>query len=280
MSVKIENLSVKINPDLYSGYTVYDDGNLTSKVALNTLKTLITAEIDNPTFTGDVVVENTIRSLNGDLNINSNTPTDPNIGDIVLTAGNSNVIYANVVGDFHDGSLNNTLEIGTRGHGYHTELKGDLVMLRTNSVTGDTEYDVTLDQSGVFSMTGLTNVSLPTGTTMNGHNIRPYKVYAGLFNQTGTTAPTVSVLENTLNTITWSYDSVGRYIGTLSIGSVFTSNKTLSPQDGSFITVTSTNLSIYRESNTQIIVEVLDSATGDSADNRLVGKFIEIRVYN
>lgn len=43
-----------------------------------------------------------------------------------------------------------------------------------------------------------------------------YKVYRALITQSGTSAPTAVVLENTLGgTVVWSYDSVGNYTGTL-----------------------------------------------------------------
>lgn len=45
---------------------------------------------------------------------------------------------------------------------------------------------------------------------------KPYKVYTALLTQTGTAAPVATILENTLsNIIVWSYNSAGRYIGTL-----------------------------------------------------------------
>ena len=62
----------------------------------------------------------------------------------------------------------------------------------------------------LFNTTGLTiNGNLiVTGTT----NIRPYRVYSALLTQTGNSAPTAVVLENTLGfTPTWSYNSTGIY---------------------------------------------------------------------
>ena len=128
-------------------------------------------------------------------------------------------------------------------------------------------------------MTGATSVILPTGTTIGGHNIKPYEVYSGIFNQTGTTEPNVTILENTIGTITWSYLGVGQYRGTLS-GATFTINKTVSPQDSSFMVVSSANLFINRDSNTTLYLSTADSNSGDGADNCLTDKFIEIRVYN
>lgn len=45
--------------------------------------------------------------------------------------------------------------------------------------------------------------------------VRPYKVYTALLTQSGTSAPTATVLENTLGvTLTWSYSGVGEYLAT------------------------------------------------------------------
>jgi hypothetical protein len=54
-----------------------------------------------------------------------------------------------------------------------------------------------------------------------------YRIYRGLISQSGTDAPTVIVLENTLGDIVWSYNSTGSYSGTL-VGA-FTTNKTFVP---------------------------------------------------
>jgi hypothetical protein len=51
------------------------------------------------------------------------------------------------------------------------------------------------------------------------------KIYKALLTQSGDTAPTVSVLENTLGgTVVWTRQSAGTYVGTLS--GAFTANKT------------------------------------------------------
>lgn len=53
-----------------------------------------------------------------------------------------------------------------------------------------------------------------------------YDVYTAILTQTGTSAPTAIVLENTLGgTVVWSYVSAGNYRATLS--GVFTADKTI-----------------------------------------------------
>lgn len=54
---------------------------------------------------------------------------------------------------------------------------------------------------------------------------KPYKVYTAILNQTGTSAPVATVLENTLGTITFSRDSDGFY--KINSSGLFTSNKTV-----------------------------------------------------
>ena len=50
------------------------------------------------------------------------------------------------------------------------------------------------------------------------------KMYRALISQNTTSAPIVTILENTIGSIVWSRDSAGIYTGTLS--STFTANKT------------------------------------------------------
>ena len=52
-----------------------------------------------------------------------------------------------------------------------------------------------------------------------------YDVYTAILTQTGTSAPTATVLENTLGgTVVWTYNAEGSYIGTLT--GAFTADKT------------------------------------------------------
>ena len=54
--------------------------------------------------------------------------------------------------------------------------------------------------------------------------VKHYKVYTALLNQTGVAAPVPTILENTLGNIVWSYSSAGNYLATLA--GAFTSQKT------------------------------------------------------
>jgi hypothetical protein len=105
-----------------------------------------------------------------------------------------------------------------------------------------------------------------------------YLVYTALISQSGTSAPTATVLENTLGgTVTWSYNSTGSYQGTLSAGA-FTTNKTafyITPSVNSsqftFQAVTTTQCQIIAQNNFTGVPSV--------ANNQLSNTTVEIRVY-
>jgi len=108
--------------------------------------------------------------------------------------------------------------------------------------------------------------------------IRPYKVYSALVNQTGTSAPTVTVLENTLGgTPVFSYVAPGFYFVTLS--GAFPATKThLSITPSS----TTGNYAILRNTDDVIVIRTQDNGTMPftDADGKLFNNSIEIRVYN
>lgn len=105
---------------------------------------------------------------------------------------------------------------------------------------------------------------------------RPYKVYTALLSQTGTSAPTATVLENTLGgTIIWTRTGIGTYVGTLS--GVFTANKT-----AVFFTKTAMGgaqhtSSAYSPTTSTVII--INSSPGGDADIAGDNSAIEIRVY-
>lgn len=101
-----------------------------------------------------------------------------------------------------------------------------------------------------------------------------YTVYTAVLTQSGTSAPTATVLQNTLGgTVVWSYNSAGDYTGTLS--GAFTSNKTwLMMQqmnwDGQ------PNNTLTRVDANSVSLAIQD---GDDFLTAQVPAYIEIRVY-
>jgi len=120
---------------------------------------------------------------------------------------------------------------------------------------------------------------------------KPYKVYSASLTQSGTNAPTVIILENTLGiTPVWTRESAGRYI--LTANSTFTLGKTvfisnLSIFLASYINIffsvdgpgnhNNTSNVIYFDTYNTNISQFADSLITGSDDDFL---FVEIRVYN
>lgn len=101
-----------------------------------------------------------------------------------------------------------------------------------------------------------------------------YQSYRALMTQTGTAAPVVTVLENSIGTIVWTRSGVGVYVGTLT--GAFTVGKTSvivsdpSPLVGSISAGSTANAVTVSTFNT----------TPAAADAILSGQVIEIRVYS
>ena len=143
----------------------------------------------------------------------------------------------------------------------------------------NTSTDNGIDQlqvNGTISATG--------GTTANQVVVKsqldaqkPYKVYTALLSQTGTSAPTATVLENTLGgTVVWTRSGLGEYRATLNSAFVF--NKTTTMTTGGLIGggffINSQYVSgDYVTTTTRTTLNTL-------ADDLLTGTTIEIRVYN
>lgn len=106
-----------------------------------------------------------------------------------------------------------------------------------------------------------------------------YKVYTGTVTQTSTNAPVVTVLNNTLGNIVWTYIGDGAYIGTLPGGfpdvtKVFVYIQGISDFSGA-VSV------LYRDTtNTVIINTYSDNTAGTPANDLLINRSLEIRVYN
>jgi len=117
-----------------------------------------------------------------------------------------------------------------------------------------------------------------SGTIALVETIRPYKVYTALLSQSGTSAPTATVLENTLGgTVVWTRDAVGVYRGTLT--GAFNQTKTV------FFTVSNYKdsgvLMQQASSNDVTIGTFTTTSTPFTAADSIMGSLpIEIRVYN
>jgi len=101
-----------------------------------------------------------------------------------------------------------------------------------------------------------------------------YLKYVAMLSQTGTGAPTATVLENTLGgTVVWSYNGNGSYDATLT--AAFTADKTFVLIGGSG---SATGFhTAYRDGDNIVTVQTFDS--GSPANDMLAETPLEIRVY-
>jgi hypothetical protein len=109
---------------------------------------------------------------------------------------------------------------------------------------------------------------------VDGAELTPYLKYVALLSQSGTSAPTATVLENTLGgTVVWTRNDVGDYTGTLA--GAFSPNKTailIGNNSGQ-----NAQVAVFRN-NTSTVSCVSSSSDFSLADD-ILSHTIEIRVY-
>ena len=111
-----------------------------------------------------------------------------------------------------------------------------------------------------------------TGT----NNIRPYKVYSAILNQSGTNAPTAIVLLDEIGITGFSYTGPGIYNITSSGG--FTTGQT--SIDGNNVDYNNGDTIAYRNGGPGFCQISTRTFAGVQANDILFKNFIEIRVYN
>jgi hypothetical protein len=150
-----------------------------------------------------------------------------------------------------------------------------MVFGRGNTVTAGTR-GVLIGDGQVLEEDGMVVSNLTVTDTINGDPVVRYKKYIALISQTGSAAPTVVVLENTIGDIVWTRASTGLYRGTL-IGA-FTLDKTYTMMN---VTLTDGIVNVYRFSDDTVRVATtnLQNPTASYHDNHLLNNTIEIRVY-
>ena len=111
----------------------------------------------------------------------------------------------------------------------------------------------------------------------------PYKIYSGIITQSGTSNPTINVLQNTTGgTVSIARSSTGVYFATLT-GASFTSGKTFCLQNmGVFMGTLNTDTPFriefsYTTSNFTLYTN--KTSTNTLTDGLLEGLYFEIRVY-
>ena len=114
--------------------------------------------------------------------------------------------------------------------------------------------------------------------------VSPYKIYVALLTQTGSSAPTAEVLENSIGEIVWARSTNGTYTATLA--GAFTASKTVvlmgtetaSPSAGLYNTPKAVKTSADIITVLTSRLDVAGGAVG-IVDDILSATEIEIRVY-
>ena len=198
---------------------------------------------------GDLVVVGTVNANSQGANIRFKFDGSGNDGAVI--AGGDGSLY---LGNW---SLSKGLKITPLG-GY--ELLG-VGALKIPNLAGTGEAITLVDAGG----------NLKRGDAV----ISGVKRYKALISQTGTSAPTVIVLENSLGTITYGYSSVGGY--TISSSALFTVGKTYwNVQSGPNANTTS---AINQATSSSMILWTTQVSTGANINAGLNSTPILIEVY-
>lgn len=130
----------------------------------------------------------------------------------------------------------------------------------------------------IIQSASASNVTIDTNLVVNGdNNIRPYRVYTGLISQTGTSDPTVVIMENTIGNIVWARTTNGSYQGYLP--GEFLAAKTFLLTSGDY-SINPTNQARQFFRNNDDYISILTQINGIVADGLLENTPIEVRIYN
>jgi hypothetical protein len=171
---------------------------------------------------------------------------------------------------------------------------GTLTVTRATQVANSVMAGPTTGAAAVPNFRALVTADIPSLTSAKISDFssaasaaaRPYKVYTALVTQSGTSAPTDTVLENTTGgTITWARTAQGTYTISIS-GTTFTANKTaLFYTNGSgMLTANQVIVPVVTYTSTSVITvetraeDALAGTSGDQ-DGKMTATVVEIRIY-
>ena len=153
------------------------------------------------------------------------------------------------------------------GRANYTVLVKDYGVFEWLSSATANSIDIFAGKTGFWS---LVTSSAPAGNVA-------VKVYRALVTQSSTSAPTATVLENSLGgTVVWARGSTGTYTATLA--AAFTADKTFVMSSGSTGAITAVKDVVTARTSADVIT-VSTGAAGTAADGILSAYAIEILVY-
>ena len=153
------------------------------------------------------------------------------------------------------------------GRANYTVLVKDYGVFEWLSSATANSIDIFAGKTGFWS---LVTSSAPAGNVA-------VKTYRALVTQSSTSAPTATVLENSLGgTVVWARGSTGTYTATLA--AAFTADKTFVMSSGSTGAITAVKDVVTARTSADVIT-VNTGAAGTAADGILSAYAIEILVY-
>jgi len=258
-------------------YTSVGNGELSIGGRAGGTVPAITTRTNSTTLTGMLITAiqnaNTTRTGDADIILKTGFENGSDAIQTLTTAGAALQVLNNTT-PLLNVYRNGNVSIGSPPDaGYKLDVGGTAIIrsILTLSATPTTSvgtYEIVTRNSATGDVEKITSSTLPN---------LGVKTYTALINQTGTSAPTVTVLgSNTVGTIVWTRSTSGFYFGTLS--GAFPAGKT-------FFTITpsssSASYAMFRNTDNQIVIRTQDNSTVPftDADDKLFSNSIRIEVY-
>jgi len=258
-------------------YTSVGNGELSIGGRAGGTVPAITTRTNSTTLTGMLITAiqnaNTTRTGDADIILKTGFENGSDAIQTLTTAGAALQVLNNTT-PLLNVYRNGNVSIGSPPDaGYKLDVDGTAIIrsILTLSATPTTSvgtYEIVTRNSATGVVEKITSSTLPN---------LGVKTYTALINQTGTSAPTVTVLgSNTVGTIVWTRSTSGFYFGTLS--GAFPAGKT-------FFTITpsssSASYAMFRNTDNQIVIRTQDNSTVPftDSDDKLFSNSIRIEVY-
>lgn len=207
-------------------------------------------------------------------------------GDIDITTSNTSLFIGSLTKALGN-SQSNQIVIGydATGNGSNTATLGNSSITDTylNGVVHGTTFAggaTLINAPTAPTATAGTNTTQIATTAFVQGVSRPYKVYTALISQSGTSAPTAKILENTLGgSVTFNYGSTGLYSVDAPTGSL-TADKTYIFINKGNSTVNANQVKAYYFSTNAFRIQTYDSAFNQANGVIDNDALLEVRVYN
>jgi len=269
-AVTLNNISTRLEKFWTRYYDYYHDTARAMKYIRMKNGALFTASSGNT-----VALTSSEFDLTGNLGVNGTGTFGSTLetGDGLVISGTSGMRMLQASGS-------NSTTLLSKAGSNHTIYLGSAAGTLVATASAPLAIDATTGNATVDTSAGVTHLATQ-------FYARPYKVYVALLNQSGTSAPTATVLQNDLGfTPTYARTDAGIY--TINSSAHFTSGKTWVHVDNPFIDWTagtgySVTSNAFWTSTSVLGLDVLETAGGTGvdtdSDKGLVNTAIEIRIY-